>query len=95
MLPLHVCPDQKLVLYHAGHGEGALLVLNNMTAELVAMICIGGPRPHTSPFSACCQHFWACLYSSVLSHIDTEEIQGLDQNAIGSVIFGALVVANE
>mmetsp|Transcript_88359 Transcript_88359/g.274664 ORF Transcript_88359/g.274664 Transcript_88359/m.274664 type:complete len:352 (-) Transcript_88359:469-1524(-) len=93
--PLHVRPDEELVLHHDGQGEGAPLVLDHLPRELLHRLVVRGARHHGAALGAGPQELRAGLEAGRLVHVVPEELQRVDHDAVGGEVLRPLIVADE
>mmetsp|Transcript_1582 Transcript_1582/g.4049 ORF Transcript_1582/g.4049 Transcript_1582/m.4049 type:complete len:476 (+) Transcript_1582:498-1925(+) len=93
--PLHVGPDEELVLHDSWEREDTLLVLHNLTRELLYVIIVRRSRGHAPALRAGGQELWAGLTARRLGDVFAEEVQRVNQDAVSREVLGPLVVADE
>mmetsp|Transcript_59000 Transcript_59000/g.173191 ORF Transcript_59000/g.173191 Transcript_59000/m.173191 type:complete len:208 (-) Transcript_59000:732-1355(-) len=93
--PLHMRPDEELVLHDGREREAALLVLHDVARELLYLLVVRRPRRHDPALGAGGQELGAGLRARELRDVLAQEVQRLDQHPVGREVLGPLVVADE
>mmetsp|Transcript_174176 Transcript_174176/g.423738 ORF Transcript_174176/g.423738 Transcript_174176/m.423738 type:complete len:275 (+) Transcript_174176:1051-1875(+) len=93
--PLHVGPDQELVLHHDGQREGAPLVLHHLPRELLYLFMVRGADGHRAALGARPKQLGPGLQARRLAHVVAKELQRVYHHAVGGEVLRPLVVADE
>mmetsp|Transcript_69573 Transcript_69573/g.123068 ORF Transcript_69573/g.123068 Transcript_69573/m.123068 type:complete len:275 (+) Transcript_69573:726-1550(+) len=95
MQTLHVAQDQEVVLDDDRKVELPLLVLDNLCSQRLHLRVVRGPTFHGSALGRGGQELSAVLQARGLIDVVPHKLQGFDHHAIGCIVLGPLVVANE
>mmetsp|Transcript_55882 Transcript_55882/g.126070 ORF Transcript_55882/g.126070 Transcript_55882/m.126070 type:complete len:432 (+) Transcript_55882:421-1716(+) len=93
--PLHMRPDEELVLHNDGQLKLPLLVLRHSLTDGLHLRVVCRPRVHAPALGRGREQLRAVLHTRALVDVVPQELQGLNHHAIRRVVLGPLVVANE